>query len=202
MGQWYRPRRRRRVVREAARWMLCFGAAGLIQGYAYLHELGRSLGFGGERAGAVKVRLVSQDRVPPALRHPVEEPGQIADATSQRPAVVAMNTMLDLAYAFVRTPGLLWRESHAGSRLDEGGIPGLFPDVGAVEDGQDFVTVEVRPQKYVEVVGVFRKVGVQQEVQNTGILEHSPNLLCWSCWPACMACRSLDCSCCSRCISR
>lgn len=65
--------------------MLCFGAAGLIQGYAYLDHLGRALGFGGERLGAVSVRLVSRDRVPAALRHPVEEPGQIADAASRRP---------------------------------------------------------------------------------------------------------------------
>jgi len=82
-----RPRRRwLRRAREPMRWLLCFGVAGLIHGYAYLDHMGRMLFLGaGPRPDAVRVSLVPQDRVPAALRHPAEEPGQIADATSRRP---------------------------------------------------------------------------------------------------------------------
>ena len=81
------PRRRWvRKTREPLRWVLCFGAAGLIHGYAYLHQLGLALGaLAGSRPDAVSVSLVPSDRMPPALRHPAEEPGQIADAASRRP---------------------------------------------------------------------------------------------------------------------
>ena len=85
MGKRQPRRRRRPAVREAGRWLLCFGAAGLIQSYAYLDHVGRALGFGGPRPHAVRVGLVRPERMPPALRHPAEEPGQIADAASRRP---------------------------------------------------------------------------------------------------------------------
>ena len=64
------PRKRLlRAAREPARWVLCLGAAGLLQGYAHLHHLGRMLAGVGARPDAVSVRLVAADRMPLLMRH-------------------------------------------------------------------------------------------------------------------------------------
>jgi len=49
--------------------MLCFGLAGLLHGYAYLHLLGVTTMPGiGDRPDAVRVRMVSPDRMPAMVR--------------------------------------------------------------------------------------------------------------------------------------
>lgn len=80
--------KRRRLLaaaKEPARWMLCFGAAGLLHGYAYLHHLGPSLGPGAtDRPDAVRVRLVSPTRMPPMLRRRPEQDDQTGHVTLRR----------------------------------------------------------------------------------------------------------------------
>lgn len=98
-------RARRRWLRrggEPVRWLLCLGAAGLLQGYAYLDQLGRMLQFGGMRPNAVAVSLVSADRMPPVLQHPVEPPGTLPDAKARRPEPARREPLGELTEAEAR----------------------------------------------------------------------------------------------------